>query len=661
MNMNQTDGIDITAWQLPDGAIARLGRDVIRDITISSEKRIFAVATHIGTWIYELDTKQPVALLDTERGMVNKVTLSDDGQWIATHNWDGIIIVREMMTQQCVAKIQGWYRNTSRVAFSSDNQYIATSGNGFGDIYVWHTQSGKHVASFRLEGRIEGKRKKDERYPLLYPICFSSDGQLLAYASDKFTITVRHLNSKKRIASLPTTLHLSCPCYVYGLVFSPCNQYLAATIQDLETQKNIEVQVWNINKEVLETTYTDLCKGRVLPAYTPESSLQVADIYKNKVVMLDATQGEKLDSIEFQTSTKAVNISSDAQLWVIITSREINVWQADSSITEIPIQEPSSPTDSMFFSQSDNMLICKYWGEPNIVFWDIKQKKVMPPPISVNSNGKRIALLPCEELLAIIGKNRQTLEVWNITSRTKIAELTEHKSSVSALVFSPSGEHLISGDIDGKLVVWNVQRWEKQNAFIAHTDVIKAATFHPNGKKFATTGLNGPIHVWDVTSGEQLGSPSVDFTLADASLYKGDAREIQRRFNQRTKIRSLISVVFSPCGKLIAAGLWGEIRFWDALTLEPYMGFILPESCSRIGQVVFSPCGQYLASGSWWHRTDKVSIRIWKVATGENIHTFWGHPSDVQNLAFSKDGNLLASSSYEGTILLWDMKSIYRS
>lgn len=85
------DDTDETTWELPEGAIARLGRGVIRDIAISSEKRIFAVATHIGTWVYELDTMQPIALLDTERGMVSKVALSEDGQWIATSNWDCII------------------------------------------------------------------------------------------------------------------------------------------------------------------------------------------------------------------------------------------------------------------------------------------------------------------------------------------------------------------------------------------------------------------------------------------------------------------------------------------------------------------------------------------------------------------------------------------
>ena len=654
-NRQSQTNSDVTTWELPDGAIARLGKGLIVDMAFSPDNASLAVGTRVGVWMYELDTMQPVTLFETERGMIFDVVFSPDGKWVATSNADGIINVREIETQQRVAKIQGWHGGTSRLAFSPNSRYIAASGREYGDVYVWCTETGQQVASFKMEG----KPKEDEQPPARFPICFSPDGELLAYFTDWHTLTVRNLKTKECFAYLDPKPHLRESGHLYDLVFSPCGQFLAASLQDPTTRENLEVQVWNIDKETLETTYTDYGGTRVVLAYSPDGALRVADVYEDKVVMWDASRGEKLDTIEYpgkhRTEHRAECISTDGQQFAIATIREIRVWCAGAPAAVAPHPVPNWVPDSLFFYQSDKMLISKYWyWNEGIVFWDVVQKQLIPPPIPPECRGKRCALSPCEELLALIGESGQTLEVWNITSGTQIAELTEHQSLITTVVFSPSAEYLISGDVDGKLVVWGVQHWEKQQAFIGHTDPLRAAAFHPNGEQFATTDGRS-IFLWNVTSGEQLGSPSVDSTFV--ALYKGDMRQIQRQTQSLHKPpKYLHSITFSPCGTLLAGGLFGGIHLWDAATLEPRMGMILPERCSHVGVVVFSPCGRYLASGSWWNKTDKVSVRLWDVATGENIHTFWGHTSDVQNLAFSKSGELLASSSYDCTVLLWDMK-----
>ena len=40
------------------------------------------------------------------------------------------------------------------------------------------------------------------------------------------------------------------------------------------------------------------------------------------------------------------------------------------------------------------------------------------------------------------------------------------------------------------------------------------------------------------------------------------------------------------------------------------------------------------------------------------MHTFVGHALYVTDIAFSPDGQTLASSSYDGTVLLWDLTTL---
>ncbi|MYB94327.1 hypothetical protein F4054_13705 [Candidatus Poribacteria bacterium] len=46
---------------------------------------------------------------------------------------------------------------------------------------------------------------------------------------------------------------------------------------------------------------------------------------------------------------------------------------------------------------------------------------------------------------------------------------------------------------------------------------------------------------------------------------------------------------------------------------------------------------------------------LYQVATGKHIVTFLGHVSDIQAVAFSPNNELLASASFDGSILLWDL------
>ena len=86
------DDPDGTTWALPEGAIARLGKGIALSsggpkLALPPDGMYFAVQTRIGLWWYEMSSKLPIALWETERGMISAADFSQDGEWIAIANY----------------------------------------------------------------------------------------------------------------------------------------------------------------------------------------------------------------------------------------------------------------------------------------------------------------------------------------------------------------------------------------------------------------------------------------------------------------------------------------------------------------------------------------------------------------------------------------------
>ena len=109
----------------------------------------------------------------------------------------------------------------------------------------------------------------------------------------------------------------------------------------------------------------------------------------------------------------------------------------------------------------------------------------------------------------------------------------------------------------------------------------------------------------------------------------------------------ILDSVYSPDGTRIAVGTSIGIWLYDAHTGVELA--LLTGHTDWVWSVAFSPDGETLASGSL-----DDTIRLWDARTGEYQQTLEGHTDWVLSVAFSPDGSTLASGSMDNTIRLWD-------
>ena len=70
--------------QLPKSAKARFGKGIIYQIQFSPDSTVFAVASSIGIWIYDIETYKEIALLMEHTDVVTSLAFSPDGRVLAS-------------------------------------------------------------------------------------------------------------------------------------------------------------------------------------------------------------------------------------------------------------------------------------------------------------------------------------------------------------------------------------------------------------------------------------------------------------------------------------------------------------------------------------------------------------------------------------------------
>ena len=155
LNQDYDNRNNFTRWDLPKGAKFRLGKGTIQDITLSADAKRFAVATHVGIWIYDGRTGVELALLNKLGRGVSAVAFSPDGNVLAgasTHRLGGEILLWDVNNEKLIKSLNA-PMYVFDLIFSDDGTKLASTAS-MGEVQIWDisdTENYPVITNTRLE------------------------------------------------------------------------------------------------------------------------------------------------------------------------------------------------------------------------------------------------------------------------------------------------------------------------------------------------------------------------------------------------------------------------------------------------------------------------------------------------------------------------------
>ncbi|RDA90315.1 hypothetical protein CP533_0394 [Ophiocordyceps camponoti-saundersi (nom. inval.)] len=235
-----------------------------------------------------------------------------------------------------------------------------------------------------------------------------------------------------------------------------------------------------------------------------------------------------------------------------------------------------------------------------------------------------------ERLLAIAKKDF-TIELWDLSTGVLLRTLDGHSARIDAVVFSPSGELLITASEEATNI------WMLKPGATAHRVVDRMST----GVRRIAFSSDSKIAV----------------SLSQNFHFQAGAFKVLKRSTGSAipdEICHISALDFSPDGKLMALGLHNDtIELWDAEELT-IVRKLYNHPASWIEALEFSPDGRLLASAHNQNSESGGIVQLWDCATGSILHTLAGHSKPLRVIAFSPNKLQLASLSHDETVRLWD-------
>ncbi len=436
---------DLFLWDLSDGSGRSLPGSVGIYNALAFGPRHAGIAcptpSQAEVQLFDPETAIPKTLGPC--GRLTACAFSPDGHWLACGNWDGEVLVWDLVASRFACRMRAHQGLVFGLGFSPDSHVLATGGNDQ-LIHLWTAGSSNRIAT--LHGHVSE----------IWSLEFSRDGRWLISGSKDGTA---RLWAADRGSSTASSFSLSADHPVQGALPG------GSALVGMDTSRGVaSFQDWNPDSPPRNVPLDGFdAAGPAAVAAFPEDNLVVAIDAHGTVTLWDLASGRRLRSIALGGDPFKPLCVSPNRRWLLglLPNRTAELADLESG--------------------NRGRLL------PDLAF-----------------NYASVAFSPDSRWLAYATAGF-TIQVMELATGRSLASLAGHQWFVLALRFSPDGRMLASGSTDSSIRLWSTKTFRPVlPPMVGHQSGVGCLVFTPDGRTLVSDGDDQTVRWWSVATGQEL-------------------------------------------------------------------------------------------------------------------------------------------------------------
>jgi WD40 repeat protein len=563
---------------------------------------------------------------------VSAVAFSSNLQWLASGGSDGQVLLWNVLTGVEVRTLVGHKETVNVVALSADGRYVASAGVDK-KLLLHDTKTGTIVKELGA-----GDQPVDA-------LAISSNGRALTWGQGNMVIVWNSANPQ------PPSTVATLPGRVTALAFSNNSATIVAgsetgsaeilSVADRKPTLRLAGHVGEITSIAFSDDGARIVTGsfdKTVRIWSSSTGALLGSLSASKLVWSVAF-AHSLEPPE-QTGAAATKSSSPRlQLLSLETDPDDRVvhivrWDGDSGHILSDSCAPMAISSGLFqfmvkwpnMLSGDGSRAAFASDFSTVTLWDVAKKQPEHSFTGITAAAFDVQVSPDHHRIAVAsGKD---IQVWSVQTGSAEIIHTGYARSIRSLAFNPKSDLIISVNDREELDVWNIA---------TKKSVLRLRGSNPKycDGKYVSEIDHGTVKLWSLDV-IQLQRSSQPESFQISSVYGADR------------------ISMDANGKWLAAAnqIAGEIHVFDVSGRSEKTS-IENSGFHFLGPMRFSPDGNRLA----WPSNDG-SIGVLDIAKGKTYRFCCHRPHFATSLAFSSNGDLLASGGEDHEIKLWDLRTL---